>query len=130
MPVLQSFEGLSSIEAMSTYSITSDSESTEVHDFIEIKEPSENKSYPIIGILDSGIAKNKCLSPWFLKIEGLYRDHLEKTQENIITDFCLVITIKDTKKNTKVYDKITAGLEANNFIQNNIKIKTDIQLKN
>jgi Subtilase family len=67
---------------------------------------------------------------WFLKIEGLYRDHLEKTQENISTDFCLVITIKDTKKNTKVYDNITAGLEANNFVQNSIKIKTDIQLKN
>jgi len=67
---------------------------------------------------------------WFLKIEGLYRDHLEKTEENISTDFCLVITIKDTIKNTKVYDNITAGLEANNFVQNNIKIKTDIQLKN
>lgn len=67
---------------------------------------------------------------WFLKIEGLYRDHLEKTEENLSTDFCLILTIKDTKNNTKVYDNITAGLEANNFIQNNIKIKSDIKLKN
>lgn len=67
---------------------------------------------------------------WFLKIEGLYRDHLEKTQGNLTTDFCVIITIKDNKSDTKVYDNITAGLQANNFIQNNIKIKTDIQLKN
>ncbi len=67
---------------------------------------------------------------WFLKIEGLYRDHLEKTQEELSTDFCLIITIKDPKNKTKVYDNITAGLVANNFIQNNIKIKSDIQLKN
>jgi len=67
---------------------------------------------------------------WFLKIEGLYRDHLEKTKDDLSTDFCLIITIKDTKNKTKVYDNITAGLEANNFVQNNIKIKSDIQLKN
>ncbi|MEE9363136.1 MAG: hypothetical protein V3U92_11115 [Cellulophaga sp.] len=67
---------------------------------------------------------------WFLKIEGLYRDHLEKTQDNLSTDFCVIITIKDNKNNTKVYDNISAELQANNFIQNNIKIKTDIQLKN
>lgn len=67
---------------------------------------------------------------WFLKIEGLYRDHLEKTQDSLNTDFCLIITIKDNKNKTKVYDNITAELQANNFIQNNIKIKTDIQLKN
>ncbi len=67
---------------------------------------------------------------WFLKIEGLYRDHIEKTKENLNTEFCLIITIKDTKNRTKVYDNITAGLEANNFVQSNIKIKSDIQLKN
>ena len=67
---------------------------------------------------------------WFLKIEGLYRDHLEKMQENLNIDFCLVISIKDNKNNTKVYENITAGLEANNFVQNNIKIKSDIKLKN
>ncbi len=67
---------------------------------------------------------------WFLKIEGLYRDHLEKTLESLNTEFCLVITIKDKKNNTKVYDNISAGLEANNFVQSNIKIKSDIKLKN
>lgn len=67
---------------------------------------------------------------WFVKIEGLYRDHLEKSEDNLSTDFCVIITIKDNKNDTKVYDKMTAELQANNFIQNNIKIRSDIQLKN
>ncbi len=46
LPVLQSFEGLSSIEDMPTYSITFDSETNEVTQPVEVKKPDENKSYP------------------------------------------------------------------------------------
>lgn len=66
---------------------------------------------------------------WFLKIEGLFRDHIEKIEDKIKTDFCLIITIKDNKHGTSVYDNVTAGLEQNNFIQKNINVRSKIQLK-
>jgi hypothetical protein len=67
---------------------------------------------------------------WYLKVNALFRDHYEKTESNINTEFCLIITIRDNKNNTKVYDNVVTSLEVNNFIQNSISLKNQITLKN
>ena len=66
---------------------------------------------------------------WFLKVEGLFRDHIEKIRDTVETEFCLIITIKDSKHGTKVYDNVTTGLEEFNFVQNDIKVRSEIRLK-
>ncbi len=53
MPVLQSFEGLNSIEDMPTYSITFGLEPEIKTKFEGIKEPSKDENYPTVGVLDS-----------------------------------------------------------------------------
>lgn len=67
---------------------------------------------------------------WYLKIEGLFRDHIEKTTEGASTDFCLIITIRDPKEKHQVYNSISQELDQNNFVQQDIKVKTNIQIKN
>ena len=66
MPVLQSFEGLNSIEDMPTYSITFGLEPEIKTKFEGIKEPSKDENYPTVGVLDSGIAANDSLTPWIM----------------------------------------------------------------
>ncbi|MCY4161793.1 MAG: S8 family peptidase [Flavobacteriaceae bacterium] len=59
---ISDFEALESITLMPEYSLGMDfMETTEK---IEIKEPIKNEVYPILGILDSGIARNKYLKNW------------------------------------------------------------------
>lgn len=58
------FEALESITLMPQYSVQMDFlDST---DDLEIKEPKEGEEYPVIGVLDSGIAKNKYMNPWLV----------------------------------------------------------------
>ncbi|MEE9363135.1 MAG: S8 family peptidase [Cellulophaga sp.] len=66
MPVLQSFEGISSIVDMPTYSVSLDSEAEGGTEFTELKSPENDKIYPTVGVLDSGITANKSLAPWVL----------------------------------------------------------------
>ena len=47
-------------------------------------------------------------------------------------EFCLIITIKDTKNERHIYNEVTQLLDANNFVHQNVKLKQDVrvQLKN
>jgi hypothetical protein len=65
---------------------------------------------------------------WFLKIEGLFRDHIEQMEGDPSTDFCLIITIRDPKKQHQVYNAVSQGLDQNNFVQQDIRVKTQIQV--
>lgn len=65
---------------------------------------------------------------WYLKIEGLFRDHIEKTTEGASTDFCVIITIRDPKEKHQVYNSVSQELDQNNFIQQDIKVKTQIKI--
>jgi hypothetical protein len=65
---------------------------------------------------------------WYLKIDGLFRDHIEKITDQLNNEFCLVITIRDTKNDNNIYSEIEQELEAKNFIQNDINIKSKITL--
>jgi len=66
---------------------------------------------------------------WYVKIEGLFRDHIEKTKGEVNTDFCLIITIRDPKEQHQVYKTVSQELDQNNFIQQDIKVKTQIQIR-
>jgi hypothetical protein len=72
---------------------------------------------------------------WYLKIEGLYRDNVDmESQKNdfdiLNQDFCLIITIRDSKDNSNVYDGTVQKLEEYNFIHNPININTNINIHN
>ncbi|MFV0571475.1 MAG: S8 family peptidase [Xanthomarina gelatinilytica] len=61
---ISDFEALESITFMPKYTVGMDlMGSTEE---LDVKTPVDNIEYPVIGVLDSGIAKNKYLKPWLL----------------------------------------------------------------
>ncbi|MFZ1515371.1 MAG: S8 family peptidase [Saprospiraceae bacterium] len=65
---------------------------------------------------------------WYLKIEGLFRDHIEKITDQLNNEFCLIITIKDTKSDNNIYKEIEQELVAKNFMQNDINLRTNVRL--
>lgn len=69
---------------------------------------------------------------WFLKIEGLYRDFVEKDAAKkdyqLSQEFCLVLTIRDPLGQVPVYDEVTQLLNQENFIHHNIKVRNDIRI--
>lgn len=70
---------------------------------------------------------------WYLKIEGLYRQFIEEKCEledrTPSQDFCLIITIKDTKKKGNIYNEVTQLLDNFNFIHSNVKIKEEVRIR-
>lgn len=70
---------------------------------------------------------------WYLKVKGLYRDFSEsKSEINKVTlaqDFCLIITIKDTKRRGNIYNEVTQLLDNFSFIHSNVKIKEEVRLR-
>jgi hypothetical protein len=61
---LSTFEGLQLITEMPSFDLTLDGFDEE--NKIEIKHPIEGKEYPVVGVLDTGIAKIPHLEPWIL----------------------------------------------------------------
>ena len=70
---------------------------------------------------------------WYLKIEGLYRDVIEKKAEkdriNLSQEFCVVLTIRDPLKKALIYEEVSALLDTNNFIHRNIKLEQAIEVR-
>lgn len=70
---------------------------------------------------------------WYLKLEGLYRDFIEKKSLRdsleLSQEFCAIITIKDPLKNCQVYNEVTRLLDVNNFWHNNIKLHQEIGIR-
>lgn len=70
---------------------------------------------------------------WYLKIEGLYR-HFTETKslvDNFVPnqDFCLIITIKDTKKKGNIYNEVTQLLNNFSFVHSNVKINQEVIIR-
>ncbi len=69
---------------------------------------------------------------WYLYLKGLYREHIEQKSllEQFIPsqDVCLIITIRDPKKEANVYDEVTQQLDALNFWHSNIKVSNDVSV--
>lgn len=66
---------------------------------------------------------------WYLKIDALFRDHIEKITDQLNNEFCLIITIRDTKKDNKIYEEIEQELDAKNFVQNDISLRSRVTLR-
>lgn len=70
---------------------------------------------------------------WYLKMEGLYRHFTEEKCEmedrTPSQDFCLVITIKDTKKKGNIYNEVTQLLDNFSFIHSNVKVKEEVRIR-
>lgn len=70
---------------------------------------------------------------WYLFLNGLYRDHIEKKAqlEGQVPrqKFCLIVTIRDPKGNKPVYDEVNHKLDEFNFTHNNLKLQTDIHVR-
>lgn len=70
---------------------------------------------------------------WYLKVEGLYRHFTEARCEiedrTPSQDFCLMITIKDTKKKGNIYNEVTQLLDNFSFIHSNVKIKEEVRIR-
>lgn len=70
---------------------------------------------------------------WCLKLTGLYRHFTEskcELQKIIPTqEFCLIITIKDTKKKGNIYNEVTQLLDNFSFIHSNVKIKEEVRIR-
>lgn len=70
---------------------------------------------------------------WYLKVEGLYRHFMEEKCEledrTPSQDFCLIITIKDTKKKGNIYNEVTQLLDNFSFIHSNVKIKEEVRIR-
>ena len=69
---------------------------------------------------------------WFLKIEGLFRDFIEKEaikkDYQLSQEFCLVLTIKDPLGIAPVYDEVTQLLTQENFIHHDIRVRNEIHI--
>lgn len=61
---IQEFEALDSISFMPQFTIGYDF--VETDEILSVKKPDPNFDYPIVGILDSGIARNEFLTPWLI----------------------------------------------------------------
>ena len=66
---------------------------------------------------------------WYLKLDGLYRAFAENNYLNLSQDFCLVISIRDNKNRTNIYDQVTQKLNQLNFIQKNIQLKKEVRVR-
>jgi hypothetical protein len=62
---------------------------------------------------------------WFLQLEAAYRNNFElrmKDSKNISQEFVMIISIRDSKNQGKVYDDVSTLLSQYNFLHENVKI--------
>lgn len=75
----------------------------------------------------------KAPKQWYLKINGVYRDHTETTyekkQKSISQDFCLIITIKDSQKKGSAYNEVSQLLENFSFVHSNVKLNNRVNIR-
>ena len=80
--------------------------------------------------------ERKLKSPknWYLRIEGLFRDFIqdfaEQNDEELSQDFCMILTVKDTKQTHNVYNEVSQLLTNGNFMHQDISIREDIRINN
>jgi hypothetical protein len=70
---------------------------------------------------------------WYLKLEGVFR-HFTETKcemQKVIPsqEFCLILTVKDTKKKGNIYNEVTQLLDNFSFVHSNVKIKEEVRLR-
>ena len=69
---------------------------------------------------------------WSLKIEAAFRNNFElriKDGRNTSQEFALIVTVKDTKGKSQVYDEVSNLLNQFNFIHENIQVDERVIIK-
>ena len=85
---ISSFNGVFSVESMPKYGFTYDKVISTKR--VEIKSPVKDKEYPIIGILDSGIAKIDHLSEWIYGEKSPYiEEELDRAHGTFVAGIAL-----------------------------------------
>jgi hypothetical protein len=69
---------------------------------------------------------------WYLKIEGLYRDFIEKDaikkDYQLSQEFCMILTIRDPLGIAPVYDEVTQQLNNENFVHHDVRVRNAIRI--
>ena len=69
---------------------------------------------------------------WYLKIEGLFRDFIEKDAQKrdyqLSQEFCLIWTIRDPLGEAPVYDEVTQQLTNEQFIHHDVRVRNIIRI--
>lgn len=70
---------------------------------------------------------------WYLKIEGLFRDFIEKDavkrDYQLSQEFCMVLTIRDPLGIAPVYDEVTQQLNHENFIHHDVRVRNIVHVE-
>ena len=65
------------------------------------------------------------------RVKGLYRDFAEEMAsqdgEELSQDYCLILTIRDGKRNNKIYNEVNQLLNIGNFNHANIKLREEVR---
>lgn len=68
---------------------------------------------------------------WYLKVEALFRDSVEREYSAADTlpkqQFCILITIKDPTGKAPVYNEVTQQLQEKNFAYTNVQLRNEIR---
>jgi len=86
--------------------------------------------------LTSANKENKLKSPkkWFLRVKGLFRDFAEEMAsqdgEELSQNYCLILTIKDSKRKHKIYNEVNQLLSNGNFNHSNINLREQVRVNN
>lgn len=71
---------------------------------------------------------------WYLKIEGLYRDFIEKEAVKkdfqLSQEYCMILTIRDPERIAPVYDEVTQQLTTRNFIHHDVRVRNVVHVAN
>ncbi len=69
---------------------------------------------------------------WYLKIEGLYRDFIEKDaikkDYQLSQEFCMILTIRDPLGIAPVYDEVTQQLNNENFVHHDVRVRNIVRI--
>lgn len=70
---------------------------------------------------------------WYLKIEGLFRDFIErdaaKKDYQLSQEFCMILTIRDPLGKAPVYDEVTQQLNQENFIHHDVRVRNTVYIR-
>lgn len=68
---------------------------------------------------------------WYMKVEGLFRDAVERevreTGEVLEQDFCILLTIRDPEGKAPVYNEVTQQLNQMGFVYSNVQLKNEVR---
>lgn len=71
---------------------------------------------------------------WYLKIEGLYRDFIErdavKKDYQLSQEYCMILTIRDSKHTAPVYDEVAQQLTEKNFVHYDVRVRNNVMVYN